>query len=238
MTSDMDAEEIKLALRGKALRNYDRDTLKEVVRTAVTKAYGLKGLALPLEGELALMVDEISGKISRSYSFITSQELFIIVEAGVTGEVGRDSRVSCASFFGWIAGYVASDIRKDVIRGYRTATRPSPYDVDTINEMNRQAEVRGINGLWGEYKDNGMLLDGHLDGYCAMVYDALVSRGRVAVGQNVIEEARRRAKSELRRMGSTRTLKDGSLDMKVKKHLLLLCFDYFRRNGKELSITN
>lgn len=234
----MDAEEIKIAIRGTALRNISKDSLKETVRTAVVKAYGLKGLSLPIEAELGLMVDEIAGKIDRSYGFLTSQELFIIVEAGVTGEVGKDSRVTCASFFGWIAGYVASDIRKDVIKGLRQPSKPALYDIDTVNEMNRQAEVRGINYLWGEYKENGRLLDGHLDGYCAMVYDALVARGKVRVGPDVVEAAQKKARAEMKKGCRSRTLKDGDMGSKVKKHLLTMCFSYFTRKGMDISINN
>lgn len=234
----MDAEEIKLALRGKALRSIDNGTIKELVRTALVKAYGLKGFPLPVEAEIALMVDEIAGKIGRSYSFLTSQELFIIVEAGVTGEIGRDTRVSCASFFGWIAGYVASDIRKDVLKGLRQPQKQPLYDIDTVNEMNRQAEIRGINYLWGEFKEYGRLLDGHLDGYCAMVYDAIIARWGFRFGNDVMDAARSKAIAEMRRSREARTLKDGSLDAKVKKHLLLMCFRHCSKKGVDLSIAN
>ena len=234
----MDAEEIKLAIRGTALRNISKDSLKETVRTAVVKAYGLKGISLPIEAELAIMVDEIAGKIDRSYSFLTSQELFIIVEAGVTGEIGRDSRVSCAAFYGWMAGYVSSDLRREVIKGLRQPSKPALYDIDTLNEMNRQAEVRSINRLWAEYKENGRMLEGHLDGYCAMVYDALVARGKVRVGPEVVEAARKKAREEFRRIGSTRTVRDGDMGAKVKKHLLMMCFGYFLKKGMDISIAN
>ena len=234
----MDADEIKIALRGTALRNVTMDSLKETVRTAVVKAYGLKGLPLPIEAELGLMVDEIAGKVYRSYGFLTSQELFIIVEAGVTGEIGKDSRVTCASFFGWLSGYVASDLRKEVIRGLRQPSKPALYDLDTVKEMNRQAEVRGINHLWREYKEYGILLEGHIDGYCAMVYDAIIARWGFRFDGKVVDAARKKALAEMRRNGSTRTLKDGDLGTKVKKHLLSMCFQYCAKKGVDLSITN
>ena len=121
----MDVHDIKLAAKGQALNAYLFDDAKEVVRMHVDRAFTLTDTPKPDSYVYEQMVSDILDKLLRSYGYITSQELALVVEAGVAGELTRQTKPSTAAMFGWIAAYMDSDLRKSVMRDLRRNARDS-----------------------------------------------------------------------------------------------------------------
>lgn len=123
----MDAHDIMLAAKGQALNAYLLDDAKEVVRMHVDRAYTLTEQPKPDAFVYDQTVSDVLDKVLRSYGYITSQEMALVVEAGVGGELTRQTKPSAAAIFGWIAAYMDSDLRKAVMRDLRRNTRDSIY---------------------------------------------------------------------------------------------------------------
>lgn len=139
----MDANDIKLAAKGQALNAYLLDDMKEVVRMHVDRAFTLTDTPKPDAYVYEQMVSEILDKLIRSYGYITSQELALVVEAGVGGELTRQTKPSTAAIFGWIAAYMDSDLRKSVMRDLRRSVRDSVFlSPDEVSGLIAASEKR------------------------------------------------------------------------------------------------
>ena len=118
----MDSYDIIQAAKGRSFNTYTEEDAKETVRIQIDRAFFLAGIPAPDALAYEQLVDEVLGKIQRSYGYMTSQELALVVEAGVGGELTRQTRPGAATIFGWIAAYMASETRRDAIRNYRSNT--------------------------------------------------------------------------------------------------------------------
>lgn len=171
----MDSHDIILAARNQAINTYPEADAKESLRASIDTAYRLAEAQLPAAPDYENLVNDVTDKVLRSYPYMTSQEFALVIEAGVAGELTRQTKPTAAAIFGWLAAYMSSDIRKEAIRNYRrnntgdpSATEPTRAEKD---EMNRQAEIRALRTLWAEYKANGRILDDHVPGFVAMAMD-------------------------------------------------------------------
>ena len=115
----MDTYDIIQAAKGRPFNSYAEADAKETVRIQIDRAFFLSGMAQPDALAYEQLIDEVLGKILRSYGYMTSQELALVVEAGVGGELSRQTRPNAATVFSWIAAYMASDTRREAIRNYR-----------------------------------------------------------------------------------------------------------------------
>lgn len=225
------------------MNTYTVDDGKEVIRAVVDRAYTLSEVAQPGAIDYQRTIDDIHDKVLRSYGYLTGQELTLIAEAGVAGELGGRTRPSAAAFFGWIAAYVGGDLRKETIRNYRRNNTGDPASrlntPDEIAELNRQAEVRALQTLWAEFKDLGHFAADHLDGYIAMACDAFMKRGYMQVTDEHWAQARAAARKEAQRaLGSSwidRTLPYDPI-FRTKRIMLAMCFRGLVNAGYELEV--
>lgn len=232
----MDGKEIIMAATGQTFGALMLHTRLETVKANVVRAYGLRGLPVPDETELSSMTREIEAKIGRSYRHMTPAELALVMEAGVSGELGKDVRITCASVFGWIASYMASDVRKEALRtGMRMrSSRRDMLPEEQLKEMNEAAEIRGAQNLWIEYKANRSLAPEHLDGYVAMVCDALMERGHIRPNQAAWALARKKAAAEAKRQSGDLRFSDCLHVYKEKKFILLMYFEELYKRQSDL----
>lgn len=231
------------AAKGSCLMDRSQEDRTEMVRVAVTRAYELKGLPLPSGADLQFIINETERKVASMYPYMTGQELTILTEQGVAGELTRDTRPSASAIFGWMAAYMNGDARKEALRNYRRNIQwhgeqdgPSPAEVA---ELNRAAEQRAITALWREYRTTGKIADDHLDGYVAMAMDGAVKRGLFAIRDEHWEHARNLARRDrLRQMGSSWVNSALPYDpvFLTKRHLLLMCFAGQKATGRDLVV--
>lgn len=239
----MDTYDIIHAAQNPAMNTYKPDDAKEAIRSSVDRAYKLAEVQLPVALEYEQLIDNITDKVLASYPYLTSQEVALVADSGVAGELGGRTKPSAAAFFGWLAAYVNSDTRKEAIRNYR---RNNTYDPasrmktpDEVAELNRQAEVRAIRSLWNEYKSLGRISSDHLDGYVAMACDGALKRGLFAVQDEHWKMARKQAEKErLRQLGPSwigRALPYNPVFL-VKWVLLEMCFRGQEQTGRDLVV--
>lgn len=233
----MDGKEIIQAATGQKFGAMMLHTRLETVKANVVRAYGLRGLPVPDETELTSMTREIEAKIGRSYRHMTPGELALVMEAGVSGELGKDVRITCASVFGWIASYMASDVRREALRTgmrMRASEETDLLSDAKLKAMNEAAEIRGARALWTEYKTTGGLAPDHLDGYLGMVCDGLVRRGYIRPNDAAWEAARKKARAEEKRHGGVLQLSGFLHAPKEKKFILLMYFAELSKRRMEL----
>ena len=232
----MDGNEIILAATGQPFGAMMLHTRLDTVRANIVRAYGLRGLGVPDNMELESMTKEVTSKIDRSYRHMTAAELAMVMEAGVSGELGKDVRITCASIFGWIAAYMSSDLRKEALRTGMRMRSPQRdlLPAEQVKAMNSAAEVRGAKLLWEEYKANGCLAPEHLDGYLEMVCNGLLRRGYITPNRAAWIEAEKKVKAEERRVVNGRSLSDCLKARKEKKYILLMYFGELMSQQREL----
>lgn len=200
----MDSYDIIHAAQNRAMNTYTLEDAREALRASIDRAYKLAEIPLPTALEYEQLVGNITDKVLRSYPYLTSQEVALVADAGVAGELGGRTRPSAAAFFGWLAAYVGSDTRKEAIRNYRrgnthdpSASEPTRAEKD---ELNRQAEVRALRTLWAEFKKNGRILETeHFRGYVAMAMDGFEKRGIMRLTPENWEAARKVVRENRRR---------------------------------------
>jgi len=240
----MDSDEIILAARGAAMNTYSLEDARESVRAHIDRAYNLAEVPKPEGPVYEQLVVDVTDKILRSYPYITSQEVALVAEAGVSGELGGRTKPSAAAFFGWLASYMGSDLRKETIRNFRRYRSDSEQRIlspDEVAELNRRAEVNAIRLLWDEYRTHGSILADHLDGYVAMACDGFLKRGYMKVTQENWQQAKAEAEKEAHRaLGSSwidRTLPYNPI-FKTKRVMLEMCFRGLANAGYDLTINS
>ncbi|WP_406039234.1 hypothetical protein, partial [Succinimonas sp.] len=159
------------------------------------------------------------------------------------GELGTRTRPSAAAFFGWLAAYMASDLRKETIRNYRRNNGADPASrlllPDEVAELNRKAEVRALRTLWAEFNLSGKFAADHLDGYVAMACDGFMKRNIMTVTEENWRQAKELAqKAALRKLGSNWVNRALPYDpvFQAKRMMLTMCFTGLRNAGYELEV--
>lgn len=240
----MDSYDIIQAAHGAAMNTYTEQDAQEVIRNVIDRTYRQAETPLPDGPVYQQMVEDLTAKIVRSYPYMTSQEVALVSEAGLAGELGPRTKPSTAAFFGWLAAYAASDVRKEAIRNYRrNASAPDARELSRAekDELNRQAEARAIRSLWAEYKANGRILETeHLRGYVAMAMDGLAKRRIFDITDEHWAIAREEAKHNRHRlmrgalgfMGAAPDVPDSVL----KWTMLEMCFEGQLATGRDLVI--
>lgn len=239
----MDANDIIRAGSGKSLNAYKIEDAKESVRIQIERAYTLAEVAKPDAFTYEQVVDEVLGKILRSYGYMTAQELSLVMEAGVAGEFGRQTRPSAGAIFSWIAAYMNSDVRRETIKTVRRNNSRQESRLLTpseVDELNRAAEVRALNTLWAEFKEHGQLADDHRRGYVAMAMDGAMKRDLFAITPEHWKMAKEDAKDIDRRQKNAwidRTLFYNP-DHLVKWAMLEMCFNGQLSTGRDLVVNS
>ena len=240
----MEAFDYIQAAKGSRILDRNPEDRTEMIRIAVTRAYELKGVPLPSNSDLQFIINEVEKKVAAMYPHMTGQELTILTEQGVAGELTRDTKPTASAIFGWMAAYILSDARKEALRSYQRNLRwngdghgPSP---DEVAELNRKAEVRALRTLWDEFKKLGRFADDHLDGYVAMACDGFMKRGYMTVTEDHWTQAREAAsKAALRKLGSNWVDRALPYDpvFQTKRVMLAMCFKGLVNAGYELEVT-
>ena len=239
----MDPFDIIHAAQNRAMNTYPLADAKEAIRANIDRAYRLAEVQLPTALEYQDLVDNITNKILTSYSYLTSQEVALVADYGVAGELGGRTKPSAAAFFGWLAAYVNSDTRREAIRNYRRSNVSDPatrlLTPSETADLNRQAGIRGLRALWAEYKTHGRILEReHLRGYVASICDAALEFDLFDVTPESWAMAREEAQKERRRLLGN--VFDAALpysdEMLTKWCLLEMCFEGQRATGRDLIV--
>ena len=240
----MEAFDYIQAAKGSRLMDRSQEDRTEMVRVAVERAFELKGMTKPSNSDLQFIINETEKQVASRYPYMTGQELTIITERGVAGDLTHETKPTASAIFGWMVKYMNEDARKEALRNYQRNLRwngeqhgPSP---DEVAELNRKAEARALRTLWAEFKRDGKFAADHLDGYVAMACDGFMKRNIM----NVTEENWRQAKdlaqrAALRKLGSNWVDRALPYDpvFQTKRVMLAMCFKGLVNAGYELEVT-
>ena len=206
----MDAHDYIQAAKAGTIMDRTQEDRTEIIRTAVSRAFSLKGLPLPSGVDYELITTEVERKIVSTYPYMTGPELTYITERGVSGELTKETRPTASAIFGWMAAYMNGEERKEALRT-----------------------------LWAEFKDSGRFAADHLDGYIAMACDAFIKRRYMTVTDEHWRMAKEAARKEAQRsLGSgwiNRALPYDPV-FKTKRIMLAMCFQGLKDAGYDLTI--
>ena len=240
----MDAHDYIQAAKAGTIMDRTQEDRTEIIRTAVSRAFSLKGLPLPSGVDYELITTEVERKIVSTYPYMTGPELTYITERGVSGELTKETRPTASAIFGWMAAYMNGEERKEALRTYQRSQQWNNRQQSEISqaekdELNRRAEVRALRTLWQEFKDSGRFAADHLDGYIAMACDAFIKRRYMTVTDEHWRMAKEAARKEAQRsLGSgwiNRALPYDPV-FKTKRIMLAMCFQGLKDAGYELTV--
>lgn len=243
----MDPLDIIYAAQNPAMNTYPIDDARETLRASIDRAYKLAEVPLPTALEYEQLVDNITTKILRSYPYLTSQEVALVADSGVAGELGGRTKPSAAAFFGWLAAYVNSDTRKEAIRNYRRGNTHDPaastLTRSEVDEKNRQAEVRALNALWAEFCTHGRILETeNFRGYVAMAMDGFEKRGYIKLTEKDWDAARKLVRKNFYRFNlhatGYRAAAPDVPNSALKWTMLEMCFQGLKNANYDLKVTS
>ncbi len=251
----MTTNEIKNARGGIQVNRLDAKDRADALDGVVKRIYAMKGLSVEkqVQPEIDLTVKELERRLLESYPTMTLGEVSIALEAGITGEYGKDVRLTIANCLVWLRTYYWSDDRKDAIRELeedrkreKRAERLLEAPDDASHERETCAEIMK---QWRFYREHKCLDITH-NGFAAMMYDHLVRKGKLRATEATILKAHQAAQSH-NRAKSTETGQIGALinevtkdttspdkllDYATKRELLQMYFDSLIARGAVLNL--
>lgn len=164
----------------------DPDQLQRVVRYEMNNALKLRGQGNMDAAAEETTVRKISEVLMRDYPNMTDAELKLVMEGGVSGELGRDTWVSGANIMQWLRQYSTHVSRLAVIDEEHQEERNSKRKTQAeIDELNRKACEGKLASATEYYRKHGTIFGKgkdtddafHLPQFAAVVYDWHRERG-------------------------------------------------------------
>ena len=181
----MNEQSIKDAiLNGSAFSSYSSDSsVENVIRWKICDAMTLRGQN-PDENTLQTVCRKIASIILRDYPKLTDNEFEIILEAGISGELGKETWVSGASILQWIRTYSNHPSRIAIIdEQEEEKSDKHRLSKAEIEELNDKACKEKAKSAFEYYKEKGTIFSGkdsrgfHLPQFASIVYERLKNQG-------------------------------------------------------------
>ena len=215
--------------------------VEDVVRWKITDAMKLKGQSGADEGMMKATSRKVTEVIIRDYPTLTDKELDIILEAGVSGEFGKDTWVNGAAVLNWLRQYYKDTLRINVIDEHNDiAKKKRMPSASEIAERNREAYQNAYYNALEYYRENGTIfyvskiVDGkevddvrafHIPHWAALVYDEYHRNGVIKEpSEEDLFEADAYADAEIERIPSKPQFIEAHLEDWRKAHLLEIHF--------------
>ena len=251
----MTTNEIKRARGGIQVNRLEAKDRTDALDGVIKRIYALKGLSVEkqVQPEIDLTVAELTKRLLESYPTMTLGEVSIALEAGITGEYGKDVRLTIANCLVWLRTYYWSDDRKDAIRELEEERKRERRAANLLEAPDDESRDRAfcseIMKQWRFYRENKRL-DILFDGFAAKMYDHLVKKGKLRATEATIRKAHQNAQSHNRDKGAetgqigaliNKVTEDtasanGLLDYATKRELLTMYFDSLIARGAVLNL--
>ena len=246
----MTTNEIKQARGGIAVNRLDAQDLMDGLDGVVKRIYAMKGLSTDVKGEIDLICREVGHRLLESYPTITLGEVSLALEAGITGEYGKDTRFTIANGLVWLRTYYWSDDRKDAIRELNEEQKREKRASRLLAPQDNTEAFHGeIMKQWRYYREH-KCLDIRFDGFAGAMYDHLVKMGKLRASEATIQKAKAMSKSqdadkssEMAQIGTLieNVAKESAsandrLDYATKRILLTMYFDSLIARGAALRL--
>ena len=200
----MNENAIREAMAGSVLCD-GRVNVEDIVRYAMNDALKLRGQAMS-EDVLRASSRKVADVIARDYPSLTDKELELVMEAGVSGELGKDVWVSGASVLQWLRAYYRHASRLAVVEGRSREKASRKMSREEVELLNREAYAQRYASAMEYCREHGTIFDRSrvkdprafaLPHWAALVYRHHLEAGVIAAPTpNELSAAERRAEKE------------------------------------------
>lgn len=195
---------------GNKFEGYTSETqIEGVLRWAIIDAMNLKGQT-PNDSTLIPVIKKLREVIIRDYPRLTDKEFELILEAGISGELGRETWVSGATILYWLRLYQTEKSHIAVLDEQEDDRKEKKrLSQSQIAEMNEKAFERAFHQSFAYYKEKGTIFQNareqpnderafHLPQWAAQVYQHYRELGQIPAPTDAeLELAEQKASNEL-----------------------------------------
>lgn len=183
----MNEQSIKDAIQnGSAFGSYSSDSsVENVIRWKIYDAMTLRGQGRE-ESAMQTICRKVASVILRDYPNLTDNEFEIILEAGISGELGKDTWVSGASILQWMRVYSNHPTRIAIIDEKEEERNDSHrLTRSEVEELNEKACKEKAKSAFEYYKEHGTIYSGsdprglHLPQFASIIYHRLKDEGYI-----------------------------------------------------------
>lgn len=204
-------EAIESGDRFDSYRDYGQ--LEQVLRWKIIDAMTMRGQQLP-ESTLVTICKKVREVLLRDYPNFTDKEFELILEAGLTGKLGKETWINGAGILQWLSAYKNSEarIRAAFVPKEEKQVKKTKAEIDALNE---QAFQEGFRKGFECYKKNGTIF--HIDGFAipqwpSAIYMEFRNRGVIPKAtESDMAQADAKAKAYLAKYPVTNPLSKESL---------------------------
>ena len=172
--------------QGSAFSTYDSiDLVERAVRWAVVDAMKLRGQSAG-DDMLNTTTRKVAEIILRDYPNLTDKEFNMLLEAGISGELGRETWVSGASILQWLRSFTNHASRIAIIDKQTEAEEVKHRRTkEEIEQMNDLACREKAHAAYEYYKENGTIFASedprgfHLPQFAAIVWQWIKTHAQV-----------------------------------------------------------
>jgi hypothetical protein len=183
----MNEQALKDAMQtGCEFGRFSSETLVEdTIRYSITEAQRVRGQGSGDESMLSTAVRKVAEVILRDYPTLTDKEFTLILEAGISGEYGKDTWVSGAMVLQWLKCYMRDQSRIKVIEDADAEQQKSKRKTkEEIDALNAEACETKIHAAFEYYKEKRDLFGSderafHIPQFAAVVYNWFRDKGKI-----------------------------------------------------------
>lgn len=159
--------------------------IETMLRWKINDAMRLKGQSGMDEAMAMTICRKVTEVILRDYPSLTDKEFELILEAGVSGEFGKETWVNGANILLWIKTYTRDNSRRNALAELDKPEDKSRKSKAEIDELNKRAVEGKIATASAYYKAKGTIFGDdpaafHLPQFAAVCYDYLRERGDIS----------------------------------------------------------
>lgn len=159
--------------------------LEQAVNWIISEAMQMRGQTGGETGMKDTTVKRVTDILVRDYPSFTDKELKLVMEAGISGELGRETWVSGASILQWLRAYSRHASRISIVDEQTEKTKQRHCKTKAeIDELNRRSFETKIHSAFEYYKEQGSIFGEdqrafHLPQWAAIVYEHYRSEGKI-----------------------------------------------------------
>lgn len=172
---------------GSAFCSYPSDSgVEQVIRWKICDAMSMRGQKDTDEGAMQTLCRKLATIILRDYPKLTDKEFELILESGISGELGKETWVSGAGILQWMRNYSNHPSRIAVVdEQEEEKTDKHRLTKEEIEELNDKAVKEKAKSAFEYYKEHGTIYSGsdprglHLSQFASIIYHRLKDEGYI-----------------------------------------------------------
>lgn len=171
---------------GQRIDSYDSvSQLRTMLHWKICDAMKLRGQSGVDNGMIDTMEKKIADVLIRDYPSLTDKEVELMLEAGISGELGKETWVSGASMLQWLRAYNRHVSRLAIIDEQTEETKKKHRMTKAeVDELNKKAFENAVHFAFDYYRESGKIFGPddrafHLPQWASMVYEHYRESGKI-----------------------------------------------------------